>query len=112
MSLRFDPATRARYRKALLRKGKQIADELAALLAGKDRKPRTHELPSAAQKPGIRPEEALRVYLDHVDGCRGLLDAEDDRFGRCGLCGIDLGPVALEQMPWADRCQSCAPELG
>jgi len=111
MSLRFDPATRARYRKALLRKGMQIADELAAVLAGKDRKPKTHEMPIAARKPGMRPEEKLRAYLDHVEGCRRRLDADDDAFGRCGLCGVDLGPVALEQMPWADRCQTCAPEL-
>lgn len=112
MSLRFDHTARSRYRKVLLHKGKQIADELADVLAGKDKRLRMHELPSAAQKPGMRPEEKLRVYLDHVDGCRRLLDADDDRFGRCGLCDADLGPVALEQMPWADRCQACAPEPG
>ena len=112
MPLRFDEPTRARYRARLLRKGKQIADELADVLAGKSNRTRPGELPLSAQKPGMRPEERLRAYLDHVDGCRKRLDAGDDRFGRCGICGTDLGPVALEQMPWADRCEACAAELG
>jgi RNA polymerase-binding transcription factor DksA len=56
----------------------------------------------------MRPEERLRAYLDHVERCRELLDADDDRYGRCYTCGVDLGVPALDEMPWADRCQECA----
>ncbi|WP_428265842.1 hypothetical protein [Haliangium sp.] len=113
MTLRLDDDTRARYRKALLRKGKAIADELADFLAGKRGRGllRTNLLPRSAHKPGMRPEERLRAYLEHVESRRRLLDAGDDRFGRCDVCGDDLGPAVLDQMPWADVCQACAAEF-
>jgi RNA polymerase-binding transcription factor DksA len=110
MSLRIDDApTRARLRKALLRKGSAIATELADLLAGKGKKFDLQSLPAQARKPGMRPEERLRAFLDHVESCRKRLDADDDSYGRCQKCGVELGLPALEQMPWADRCQTCAP---
>jgi hypothetical protein len=111
MSLGLDAPTRARLRKALLRKGSAIAAELAALLAGKGKRLDIRELPAFARKPGMRPEERLRAYLDHVESCRRRLDAQDERYGRCLVCGVDIGLPALEQMPWADRCQTCAPLL-
>jgi hypothetical protein len=113
MSPSLDAPTRARLRKALLRKGGAIAAELAELLGGKGKKPAitTKELPAFAHKPGMRPEERLRAYLDHVEACRRRLDADDARYGRCQVCGADIGVAALEQMPWADRCQPCAPLL-
>lgn len=112
MTLRFDQSTRARYRAALLRKGGQIAGELAEILGGKKKRMPLGELPAAAQKPGMKPEERLRAYLEHVEACRRRLDAEDDAFGRCRTCNQDLGSVVLDQMPWADRCQECAPKPG
>lgn len=112
MALRFDAPTRRRLRRRLLAKGRAIADELADLLAGKGKRIRMSELPIFARKPGMRPEERLRAYLDHVEGCRILLDADDDRFGRCTVCQDDLGLVALSEMPWADRCEKCAPVPG
>ncbi|MCG8422616.1 MAG: hypothetical protein MJE77_32270 [Proteobacteria bacterium] len=112
MALRFDEQTRAHYRAGILRKGKQIAEALADVLAGKERRIQLRELPASGQKPGMRLEERLRAYLDHVEACRALLDASDDRFGRCRRCGVDLGELALAEMPWADRCPDCAAELG
>ena len=109
MALRFDEPTRLRLRSRLLRKGRAIAEKLAELLAGKGGPVRLSDLPAFARKPGMRPEERLRAYLDHVENCRKLLDAGDDRFGRCTSCGEDLGLVALGDMPWADRCQKCVP---
>lgn len=108
MALRFDAPIRKRLRTRLLRKGQAIATELAELLAGKGKRPRIDELPAFARKPGMRPEERLRAYLDHVETCRARLDADDDQYGRCQRCGADVGLPALEQMPWADRCTACA----
>ena len=107
MSLRFDQSTSQRLRRALLRKGQAIATELAELLAGTGKGVQVAELPVSARKPGMRPEERLRAFLDHVEGCRQRLDADDDRFGRCTACQTDLGLVALTELPWADRCAAC-----
>ncbi len=109
MALRFDDSTRARLRAKIMRKGQAIATDLAEVLAGKDKEIKLSELPVFAAKPGMRPEERLRAYLDHVESCRKLLDADDDRFGRCAKCGTDLGLPALEEMPWAELCQACPP---
>ncbi|HEX7841668.1 MAG TPA: hypothetical protein VF469_29565 [Kofleriaceae bacterium] len=101
LDLRLDPTMLAELRRDLMRRGQTLATLLAEVLAGK-RPPALAEL--LAQKPGKRPEEVLRLALDQVEARRKLIDAGDDRYGRCDTCGIDLGPVALAQMPWADRC--------
>lgn len=103
--MRIDPTTLSRLRRDLLRRGLTLSTLLADVLAGK-RPPSLAQL--LAQKPGARPEEVLRFALDQVEACRRLLDAGDDRYGRCGTCGIDLGLAALGEMPWADRCHDHA----
>lgn len=103
--MRFDPATLARFRRDLMKRGATLATLLAEVLAGK----RPPELAALlAARPGKRPEEVLRLALDQVEACRALLDAGDDRFGRCAVCGADLGGAALGEMPWADRCAAHA----
>lgn len=87
-----------------MKKGLEIATLLADVMAGKDK---TRELAALQLKPGIRPAEALRMYLGVIESKRTLLDANDDRFGRCESCGADLGVMALREMPWADRCPRC-----
>jgi RNA polymerase-binding transcription factor DksA len=99
--MRFEPAVLAKLRRDLMRRGATLATLLADVLAGKQ----PPELAALlAQKPGKRPEEVLRLALDQVEARRKLLDADDDRFGRCDVCGVDLGAAALGEMPWADRC--------
>jgi hypothetical protein len=95
---------RGRLRRGLLDRGRVLATLLANVLAGK---PVAAKLGSMGivGKPGMRPEEKLRWTLDQVEGRRRLLDAGDDRFGRCDACGADLSELELEQMPWADRCR-------
>jgi hypothetical protein len=102
VGLRIDSDTRALLRRAMLDRGRVLATLLSDVLAGKDKTPALVAL--LAAKPGIRPAEALRKALDHVERRRALLDGDDDRFGRCDVCGLDLGSVALGEMPWADRC--------
>jgi hypothetical protein len=97
----LDPTTRSRLRSGLLRRGWTLSTLLADVLGGK-RPPSIAAL--LAQKPGKRPEEVLRLALDQVEARRKLLDAGDDRYGRCDTCGVDLGELALGEMPWADRC--------
>ena len=102
MALRIDAPTRTRLRRAMLDRGSVLATLLSDVMSGKDRTPSLVAL--LAARPGIRPEEALRKALDHVERRRALLDSDDDRFGRCDVCSCDLGAVALDEMPWADRC--------
>ena len=103
--MRFDTNVMARLRRDLLRRGLTLATLLSQVLAGK----RPPELAALlAQRPGKRPEEALRLALDQIEARRKLLDSGDDRYGRCDTCGVDLGPAALGEMPWADRCPSHA----
>jgi hypothetical protein len=98
---RFPPAALATLRRDLMARGKTLATLLADVLAGKQ-PPALAAL--LAARPGKRPEEVLRLALDQVEARRALLDAGDDRFGRCAVCGADLGLLSLGEMPWADRC--------
>ncbi len=92
-------------RHALLARGQVLATLLAEVLSGKASEARIAAIVGTC-KPGERPEEKLRRALDQVEGRRRLLDSDDDRFGRCDICGEDLGELALGEMPWADRCRA------
>jgi hypothetical protein len=101
MTVRFDANVIADLRRDLLHRGQILGALLAEVLAGKQ----PPELAALlAGKPGLRPEEVLRLALDQVERRRVLLDAGDDRFGRCDVCARDLGLAALRELPWADRC--------
>jgi len=105
MALRFDEAAALRMRKRLMAKGLELATLLEDVLAGLDR---TRGLAALGpSKPGEKPEEKLRRYLEMVEAKRRLLDAGDNSFGRCQICNADLGAMPLEEMPWADRCARC-----
>lgn len=99
---RFQSETLARMRSLLMRKGREIATVLAEVLAGGDAGEARRLV--GPPKPGETPAEALRRYLDLIEGRRQLIDDDDDRFGRCDACGVDLGQLQLLEMPWADRC--------
>lgn len=98
---RFEPAALVRLRRDLMSRGRVLATLLADVLAGKQ-PPQLAAL--MASKPGMRPEEIVRGALDQVERRRKQLDTGDDGYGRCDVCGLDLGLVALGEMPWADRC--------
>jgi hypothetical protein len=102
-----EDALRLRLRRRLLDRGRVLATLLAEVLAGKKIEAKLGPL-GIEGKPGMRPEEKLRLALDQVESRRRLLDAGDDRFGRCDDCGVELGELALEEMPWADRCRAHA----
>jgi len=105
--MRFDPDTRARLRRGLMRRGRTLATILAELLAGKDKRAALAAL-GVDDTPGMRPDERARAALEAIEARRKLLDDGDDRFGRCDVCGDDLGLTALGELPWADRCRAHA----
>ncbi len=107
LAARIPPADLATLRRGLLARGQAIATKLAALLASDDPMSIVRALGLDA-KPGARPEEILRAALDQVDGLRKQIDADDDHYGRCGVCGVDLGVPSLREVPWADRCHAHA----
>jgi hypothetical protein len=107
VTARFEPATLIKLRRDLMARGLVLSTLLADVLAGK-RPPQLEDLISGT--PGKRPEEIVRGALDQVERRRKQLDAGDDRYGRCDVCGADLGLAALDEMPWADRCSEHAAE--
>ncbi len=101
--MRFEPVVKQRLRRAILDRGRVLATLLAEVLAGK---PIDEARLLGMGKPGMRPAEKLRWALDQIERRRILLDSDDDAFGRCDVCGTDLGELALGEMPWADRCRT------
>jgi hypothetical protein len=102
--VRFEVDTLARLRRQIMKRGFDLSTMLSEVLAGK----KPTGLAALAGKPGMRPEEKLRMALDQVESRRKLIDAMDDRFGRCDVCSEDLGLPALGELPWADRCAAHA----
>jgi hypothetical protein len=97
-----DDAKRGLKRK-LLKKGQELASMLADVLSGKA----PAGLAGLAAKPGERPEEKLRRYLDLIQSRVDAINAGGD-YGRCASCGVELPFVELDELPWADTCRACA----
>jgi RNA polymerase-binding transcription factor DksA len=92
----------ARLRRRLLAKGRELAEDLAALMAGQ--RPKATDLLDA--RPGETPIEKVRRYLDLVD--RKIKAIAAGSYGRCAGCGTPFANVELAEIPWLDRCRSCA----
>ena len=103
--MRIAEPLKSRLRRQLLDRGRVLATLLAEVLAGKPREAKLTAL-GVDGKPGMRPEEKLRWALDQIEARRKLLEADDDRFGRCDDCSADLPEAAISELPWADRCQA------
>ncbi len=98
---------KGRLRRHLLDRGHILATLLSEVLAAKPRAVLSATSLEAG-KPGMRPEEKVRYALDQIERQRELLEVDDDRFGCCEMCGVELGDSAISEMPWADRCQAHA----
>ena len=94
----------ARLKRVLLRKGAEVNDKLVALLNGQQI--RIEGL--LGGKPGEKPIERLRRFLELIDGRLQAIRA--GTYGRCQTCGDGLPFSHLEQVPWIDTCQSCSVE--
>jgi hypothetical protein len=105
--MRIEEPSKTTLRRALLDRGRVLATLLSQVLAGKPVAAKLTAL-GVDGKPGMRPEEKLRWALDRIEARRKLLEADDDRFGRCDVCAVDLGAAELGELPWADRCRAHA----
>jgi RNA polymerase-binding transcription factor DksA len=92
----------AGLRRRLLVKGRELAEQLAALMAGLT--PKATDLLEA--RPGETPIERTRRYLDLVDGRIKAITA--GRYGTCSGCHAPIPYVRLAEVPWMDLCTSCA----
>ena len=107
LAARIAPADLTRLRRGLLDRGQVLATRLSQLMASPDPMSIVRAL-GLRLKPGARPDEVLRAALDHVDGLRKRIEADDDRYGRCHECARDLGVAAMLEVPWADSCAAHA----
>lgn len=89
-------------RRRLLVKGRELAEDLAALMAGQE--PKAIDLLDA--KPGETKIEKVRRYLDLVD--RKIKAVAAGGYGRCEGCDQPIPHRLLAEMPWMDRCPACA----
>jgi hypothetical protein len=88
-------------RQRLMRQGMAVNDRLVRLLAGKDATLATLTLPWQ-ERPGLRPEEKLRRYLDRIVAAQRRLGGPD--WGRCVFCADRLAKAAVLETPWLDGC--------
>jgi RNA polymerase-binding transcription factor DksA len=87
------------WKPALLRKGKEVAELLEAVLWGKQVD--LSCLPAPAS-PGEDPELRLRSFLAQIH--RAIQAFDTDRYGRCEVCGVDLDRRGMGQQPWLATC--------
>jgi hypothetical protein len=97
----FSEAELALLKRQLLLKGRDLAGQLADLLAGK--KPKGADLLKA--KPGETPIEKVRRYLNLVD--RKIKAIAAGTYGHCEGCDVALPYAHLAELPWMDRCAKC-----
>ena len=94
----------ARWRTDLARRGMAVNEQLTRLLAGQGVTLATLRLPHE-QKPGLKPEEKLRLFLDQIVRAQRRLGTE--AWARCVDCGEVLPSAALDDAPWLERCARC-----
>lgn len=105
MQTQLDERQIRQLHQQLLKKGTELNEKLVQLLSGE-----RVELESiVSARPGERPVERLRRFLDLIDSkIQATRRDSPNSYGFCELCGTQLPFSELEQMPWAERCRSCA----
>ncbi len=93
-------------RRQLLNKGAEVSALLAEILAGQAVDPRALGGVGGTGRPGERPTERLRRFLDLID--QKLHATRTGTYGLCAGCGEPLALAALIQVPWAELCRACA----
>ncbi len=98
------PEQIARWRQQLAFKGQGLYAALSDVLAGKNVTLTTLKLPHE-QKPGERPEERLRRFLDQVSRAQKRLGTP--AWGLCPRCQAPVPEVVLDEAPWTETCSAC-----
>ena len=106
---RFSKADLKRYRRELMRKGWEVNQKLTDLLAGKNVTMATTKMPHE-MKPGLKPEEKLRMWLDQIVRAQNRLQTEE--FGKCIECEVEFPKGAIDDVPWLETCNDCLAEEG
>lgn len=88
-----------RWHRHLLAKGREVAQVLEEILAGKDVRLEDLPIPGNADDD---PELRARRFLERID--RGIKSFGTPRFGRCAVCEAPIDPAVLEEAPWTERC--------
>ena len=94
----------ARLRRDLGRKGMAINEKLTGMLAGQNATLQDIKLPNEI-KPGLKPIEKVRAFLDLVIRAQRRLGTE--AWGACVECGVELPQAALDDTPWIEVCNRC-----
>lgn len=105
MSAPTDAVRESQLRRALGLKGMEVNTALTSLLAHKNVTLATLKLPQE-QKPGEKPEERLRRFLDQIIRAQRRLGTP--AWGLCTGCAKALDPRALGEAPWTETCEDCA----
>ena len=106
---RFSPNDINRYRREIMKKGMAVNQQLTDLLAGKDVRMSTIKLPHE-MKPGLKPEEKLRMFLDQVIRAQRRLGTPE--FGNCIECSTEFPKGAIDDTPWLETCEDCLRAAG
>lgn len=101
----MDPARKDRLLRDLRSKGMAVNAKLVEVLGGKNVDLATLKLPHE-EKPGLKPEQKLRRFLDQIIRAQKRLETPD--YGRCVQCGTVLPDGALDDTPWLELCARCA----
>jgi RNA polymerase-binding transcription factor DksA len=82
----------------------ELNEKLTKLLAGQNATLVTMKLPWE-EKPGEKPQEKLRRFLDVVSRAQKRLGTE--AWGLCIDCGAEVPEAVLDEVPWTERCRPC-----
>lgn len=105
----LSPELMRRFRRDLARKGMAVNEQLTRLLAGKNARLLDLKMPHE-QRPGLKPEEKLRMYLDQVIRAQRRLGTP--QWGLCQECGVAFPEQALMDTPWLEVCEPCEARAG
>ena len=86
-------------------KGLEVATKLADLKAGQNITLADMEAPGL-DVDAMDKEARVRAFLDLINASRTRL--LQGGYGRCLACDEALSPVALDEVPWTERCGDCA----
>lgn len=100
----MDKARESRLRRELGRKGMAVNEKLTRMLAGENLTLTEVVFPQDA-KPGMKPKERLRLFLDQVIRAQQRLGTPE--FGRCVTCGAAFPDAAIDDTPWLEECREC-----
>ena len=93
-----------KLRHDLGQKGMEVNARLTQVLAGMNARLSDIKMPHE-QKPGLRPEEKLRRYLDQIIRAQRRLGTPD--WGLCTICGAQIPQAQLDDSPWKEACDAC-----